>query len=761
MTHSILDAIGNTPLVEIKNLNPNPQVKILAKLEYFNPGGSIKDRAALYMIENGEKSGELTPGKTVIEATSGNTGIGLALVCSVKGYKLLLTMSESASVERQKILKARGAEILLTPGHLGTDGAIEEVYRLARENPESYFMADQFNNPANWQAHYFGTAVEIWEQTGGKISTVVATLGTSGTLMGLERRLKEYNPDIQIIGVEPYLGHKIQGLKNMKEAYRPEIFEKNRLDQIVNIDDEEAFEMTRKLAKQEGLFVGMSSGAAMVIAQKQAEKMAEGMIVVIFPDGGERYLSTPLFVVREKVGLKLFNTMGRSKESFEPLLPGKVSLYSCGPTAHARMHVGECRRFIFSDLLCRYLEYRGYDVTHIMNITDLDDKTINGSEKAGLDLSEFTAKHIDSFKKDLDILEIKPASKYPRASEHVDDMVMLAEKLVKKGCAYEKLRSLYFDISRFSDYGRLSGIDINKIKLGATVDLDEYEKDNPRDFTLLKRSRLSELKRGIFTKTDWGNVRPSWHIQCATMAMKYLGESYDIHTSSRELVFPHHENKIAIAGAVTGKPLARYWVHCDRVLVGGKKIDEQGEGPTLSDLTGMGYSGREIRYWLLSVHYRKPVVFSKERIEDAKRSLKRIDACIYALAHAKSDASPYPELDQLLYDLKHGFIRAMDDDLNISAAMASTFKIVKKVNILTLENNIDPDGALKIVDAFRNIDLVLKIFDFQDESHDPEIERLIQERDKARLEKNWDLADKIRDQLKAGGVTIKDNKLSK
>ena len=759
MTHSILDAIGNTPLVEIKNLNPNPQVKILAKLEYFNPGGSIKDRAALYMIENGEKSGELTPGKTVIEATSGNTGIGLALVCSVKGYKLLLTMSESASVERQKILKARGAEILLTPGHLGTDGAIEEVYRLARENLESYFMADQFNNPANWQAHYFGTAVEIWEQTGGKISTVVATLGTSGTLMGLERRLKEYNPDIQIIGVEPYLGHKIQGLKNMKEAYRPEIFEKNRLDQIVNIDDEEAFEMTRKLAKQEGLFVGMSSGAAMVIAQKQAEKMAEGMIVVIFPDGGERYLSTPLFVVREKVGLKLFNTMGRSKEPFEPLLPGKVSLYSCGPTAHARMHVGECRRFIFSDLLCRYLEYRGYDVTHIMNITDLDDKTINGSEKAGLDLSEFTAKHIDSFKKDLDILKIKPASKYPRASEHVDDMVMLAEKLVKKGCAYEKLRSLYFDISRFSDYGRLSGIDINKIKLGATVDLDEYEKDNPRDFTLLKRSRLSELKRGIFTKTDWGNVRPSWHIQCATMAMKYLGESYDIHTSSRELVFPHHENKIAIAGAVTGKPLARYWVHCDRVLVGGKKIDEQGEGPTLSDLTGMGYSGREIRYWLLSVHYRKPVVFSKERIEDAKRSLKRIDACIYALAHAKSDASPYPELDQLLYDLKHGFIRAMDDDLNISAAMASTFKIVKKVNILTLENNIDPDGALKIVDAFRNIDLVLKIFDFQDESHDPEIERLIQERDKARLEKNWDLADKIRDQLKAGGVTIKDQKL--
>jgi cysteinyl-tRNA synthetase len=761
MTLSILDTIGNTPLVEIKHLNPNPKVNILAKLEYFNPGGSIKDRAALFMIESGEKSGKLTPDKTVIEATSGNTGIGLALVCSIKGYKLLLTMSEFASIERQKILKARGAEILLTPGHLGTDGAIEEVYRLARKNPDLYFMADQFNNPANWQAHYFGTAVEIWKQTGGKVSAVVATLGTSGTLMGLSRRLKEYNPHIQIIGVEPYLGHKIQGLKNMKEAYRPEIFDKKRIDKIVNIDDEEAFEMTRQLAKQEGLFVGMSSGAAMVIAQKQAEKMAQGTIVVIFPDGGERYLSTPLFTVREKIGLKLFNTLGRIKEPFEPLLPGKISLYSCGPTAYARTHVGECRRFVFSDLLRRYLEYRGYDVTHIMNITDLDDKTINGSEKAGVELSEFTEKHIDSFKKDLNFLEIKPAAKYPKTSEHINDMVVLAEKLVKKGYAYEKLKSLYFDISRFSDYGRLSGIDINKIKLGATVDLDEYEKDNPRDFTLFKRSRLSELKKGIFTKTHWGNVRPSWHIQCVAMAMKYLGETYDIHTSGRELVFPHHENEIAIAGALTGKPLARYWVHCDRVLVDGKKINEQGEElTTLSDLADMGYSGREIRYWLVSVNYRKPVVFSKKRLDDAKRSLKRLDACIASLIHVKPDAAFYPELNQLLYDVKHGFVSAMDDDLNISAAMASIFKIVKKINILTIENRIDPEGALKIMDAFRNIDSVLKIFDFQDEIHDPEIEGLIKQRDKARLEKDWDLADKIRDQLKAMGIAVKDKKLS-
>ncbi|MBC8432087.1 MAG: cysteine--tRNA ligase [Desulfobacterales bacterium] len=758
MSYSILDTIGNTPLVEIKSLNPNPKVRILAKTEYFNPGGSVKDRIALSMIEAGEKSGELTPEKTVIEATSGNTGIGLAMVCGVKGYKLLLTMSEAVSVERQKILKARGAEIFLTPGHLGTDGAIEEVYNLARENPESYFMADQFNNAANWKAHYYGTAQEIWEQTDGKVTMVVATLGTSGTVMGISRRLKELNPAIRIVAVEPYLGHKIQGLKNMKEAYRPEIFDKKRLDAIINIDDEEAFEMTRRLAKEEGLFVGMSSGAAMVIACKQAETLPEGTIVVILPDGGERYLSTPLFAVREKVDLQLFNTMSRSKESFEPLHEGKVAMFSCGPTAHARLHVSECRRFVFSDLLCSYLEYRGYAVTHVMNITDLDDKTIDGSEKARLEIGEFTAKNIEGFKKDLDALGIKPAQ-YPLASQHVDDMVLLAEKLLKKGFAYEKLRSLYFDISRFPDYGKLSGIDIDKIRLGATVDLDEYEKDNPRDFTLLKRSRLSELKRGIYTKTEWGNVRPSWHIQSVAMAMKYLGESYDIHTSSRELVFPHNENEIAIAGAVTGKPLAKYWVHCDRVLVEGKKVDEHGSGLTLSDLASFGYSNRVIRCWLLSAHYRKPVTFTKKRLENAGRSLERLDTCIHTLHNVRADALPYPELDQLLYDLKHGFVSAMDDDLNISAAMASIFKIVKRINVLTLENRLDRDGALKVVDGFRNIDTVLKIFNFEDEVYDPEVQRLIKERDKARLEKNWDLADKIRDQLRGLDINVKDRRV--
>lgn len=759
MGKTILDLIGNTPLVEIRHLNPNPNVTIFAKLEYLNPGGSIKDRAALSMIAAAEKAGQLTREKTVIEATSGNTGIGLALVCAVKGYKLLLAMSESASIERQKILRARGADILLTPGHQGTDGAIEEVYRLARENPERYFVTDQYNNEANWQAHYYGTGPELWRQTEGKITTLVATMGTSGTLMGLSRRLKEYNPDIKIVGVEPYLGHKLQGLKNMKESYQPEIFEKSRLDEKPNIDDEIAFEMTRKLAREEGLFVGMSSGAAMAVACEEARQMDKGVIVAIFPDGGGLYLSTSLFATQEKVELKLFNTMSHTKEVFRPLMAGKASVYSCGPTAHAPMHVGEGRRFVFSDLLCRYLTYRGFAVRHIMNITDLDDKTILGSEKEGMELHAFTRRHIDSIKEDLRSLKIKPADKYPRASEHVDDMVFLTERLVKKGVAYEKLRSIYFDISRYKEYGSLSGVDLEKIRLGTTVDLDEYEKDNPRDFTLLKRSRLSELKRGIFVKTQWGNVRPSWHLQCAAMSTKYLGETFDIHAAGRELVFPHHENESAIVGALTGKALARYWVHCDRVLVDGKKVDDKGGTLTIRALMDQGWSGRVIRYWLLSNHYRKTLKFSKDRLAEAKRALQRLDSCIQALCGAHS-AKAYPDLDQLLYDIRSGFIDAMDDDLNISAALASVFQSIKTINKLIADDRLNIEDAQKIITAFTKIDAVLKVFNFEKKEYDPDIQELLKKREAARKKGNWALADELRRKLSEQGVVIRDGALT-
>jgi cysteinyl-tRNA synthetase len=759
MNRSILNAIGNTPLVGINKLNPNCRVQILAKLESANPGGSVKDRAALYMIESAERSGALTPEKTVVEATSGNTGIGLALVCSVKGYKLLLAMSEGVSIERQKILQARGAEILLTPNHLGTDGAIEEVYRLAREDPSAYFVVDQFNNAANWQAHYHGTAQEIWQQTDGSVTMFVAAMGTTGTLMGVSRRLKEFNPAIEIVGVEPYLGHKIQGLKNLKEAYCPGIYEKQRLDRKVNVDDEEAFATARRLAREEGLLVGMSSGAAVAAALREAQHLSKGTVVVILPDGGERYLSTPLYAVRGRDELTLFNTYRRKQDAFQPLKSGQVAVYTCGPAAHAPIHLDEMRRFVFADLLCRYLEYRGYRVRHVTSITDLDDKSISASEKSGIGLKEYTDAQINQFKQDLKALHIKPADHYPRASEHVENMIALAEKLAKKGFAYEKLRSLYFDISRLAQYGCLSGFDIRKVKLGATVDLDDYEKDNPRDFTLFKRARLSELRRGIFTPTEWGNVRPSWHIQCAAISMQYLGDTYDIHTGSRELVFPHHENEHAIAAAATGKPLANYWLHCERVRTdqgGGVEFED---GLTLSDLKGMGFSGRVIRYWLLSQHYRKPLCCSRSRLEDARRSLQRLDRCIQSLVQVRGKRA-YPELDQILYDISHGFRCALEDDLNMPAALAGLFKAVRRINVLVRKDRLDTSGAEKIIDCFGRVDSVLNVLDFADAYRDPQIRELTRQRERAREMRNWQLADQLRDQLTSMGIIVQDHKVS-
>jgi cysteinyl-tRNA synthetase len=292
---SVVEMIGETPLLPIHKLNPNPRVELWAKLEGCNPGGSIKDRIALSMIEAAEEAGQLKPGMTILEATSGNTGIGLALVSAVKGYKLLLTMSEAVSVERRKILAAYGAEFLLTPGELGTDGAIERAYDLADEHADRYLLVDQYNNPANPLAHYNGTAPEIWAQTDGRVTHLVAALGTTGTVMGCSRRLKELDPDVQVIAVEPHLGHKIQGLKSLKEAYVPGIFDKSLVDRKVNVADEDAFEMARRIAKVEGMLVGMSSGAVVFAALELSEELEEGVVVMILPDFGERYLSTDLF----------------------------------------------------------------------------------------------------------------------------------------------------------------------------------------------------------------------------------------------------------------------------------------------------------------------------------------------------------------------------------------------------------------------------------------------------------------------------------
>ena len=753
----ILGRIGGTPLVSLNRITPNKDVEILAKLESFNPGGSIKDRPALYMIEEAEKSGELTRDKIILEATSGNTGIGLALVAAVKGYRILLTMSESVSEERVKILRALGAEIQFTPARMGTDGAIEFAYKLAREEPENYWLSDQFNNEANWVAHYQGTAMEVWEQVNGELDVIVAAMGTTGTLMGLSRRLKELDPQIQVVGIEPYLGHKIQGLKNMKESYQPGIFEKNRLDRIIHIDDEEAFQTSRRLAREEGLFVGMSSGAVMAAAFLLAKEMDKGRIVAILADGGERYLSTPLFMDKKKSGLRIYNTLSRKKEEFIPIEENRATIYSCGPTLCQHIELGQCRRFLFADLLRRYLEFKKYDVTHIMNVTDIDDRTIEGAEKAGVSLKVFTEKYYNTFMEDIDCLNIKRATEYPKASEHVEEMIELAKKLLERGYAYEKFRSIYFDISRFEDYGKLSKIDLNKIKLGKTVDLDEYEKENPRDFTLLKRSTLNELKRGIFYQTQWGNIRPGWHIECPAMAIKFMGPTHDIHTSGIELIFPHHENAMAIGQAVTGQPLANYWVHNELVMVKGHSRSSD-EGPIiLRDLLDQGFAGREIRYWLLSRHYRKPITFSYSKLSAVKNTIAHIDMFVQKI-HFCRTASGTMEIDQLVYDLRHRFIESMDDDLNIAGALAALFSFIRKINIIMDQNGLSSPERQKVLKALEGVNSVLCVMDLKAPELDKDVKALIEKREQARKDKSWDLADRLRHELKGMGIEVTDTK---
>jgi cysteine synthase B len=297
----VLGLIGQTPMVRINRLNPKPRsVKIYAKLEGNNPTGSIKDRIAYRMVRQAQKEGKLTKGRTIIEPTSGNTGIGLAMIGVALGYPVEIVMSEAVSIERRQMIQAFGAKVTLTAAGKGTDGAIMRARELVRRHPERYFMPDQFSNEYNKLAHYRTTAEEIWQQTGGKVTHFVSSLGTSGTIMGVSKYLKERCPSCHVVCAEPHKGHYIQGLKNMEEAIVPAIYDKSKLDETIIVDSEDAFELSRQLARKEGLLVGMSSGAAMVATIEIAKRIERGVVVVIFPDRGEKYLSTDLFKTRAR-----------------------------------------------------------------------------------------------------------------------------------------------------------------------------------------------------------------------------------------------------------------------------------------------------------------------------------------------------------------------------------------------------------------------------------------------------------------------------
>jgi cysteinyl-tRNA synthetase len=391
-----------------------------------------------------------------------------------------------------------------------------------------------------------------------------------------------------------------------------------------------------------------------------------------------------------------------------------------------------------------------------MNFTDLDDNTITGAIEAGEELSVFTGKYIDEFKQAIEILHVEKAAGYPLASEHVGDMIEITHDLIHKGYAYEKLGSIYFDISKFKKYGRLSGIDLSKIKLGQTVDLDNYEKDNPRDFTLLKRSTLAELKKGLFYETDWGNVRPGWHIECSAMSTKYLGETIDIHTASQDLVFPHHENEIAIAEALTGKPLANYWLHSGQLLRDGRKMAADADNiVTLHEVLNKGYTGREIRFMLMGVHYRKPLLFSYKRLDAARTALKRIDEYIRKLL-CLPVGLPHPEVATYVSELENRFIEAMNDDLNISGAIGALFNFIKQTNPVVQARQLDRDQKNDVLDVLRMVNTVLDVLRLEYCPLTPEIDRLIRQRERARQLKDWTAADSVREELLRHGVSVHD-----
>ncbi len=760
----LLASVGNTPLVRLSCLNPNPRVALYAKLESKNPGGSVKDRIALSMIEAAEASGALTPGRVVLEPTSGNTGIGLALVCAVKGYRLLLVLPESVSVERRKILAAFGAEFILTPGHKGTDGAIEVAYEMAAAEPRRYFMPDQYNNPANPLAHYRGTANEVWAQTGGRLTHFVATMGTSGTLMGSARRLKELAPGVRVVGVEPGLGHKIQGLKNMKEAYVPGIYDKGRLDEKLEMGDEEAYETARELARREGLLVGMSSGAAMAGAIRTARTLAEGVVVAILPDGGERYLSTPLFTgvsladkehpVRGEVFLT--NSLTRQRERFVPLTPGKATLYTCGPTADGPVHLGVLRRVAVADLLVRVLAYRGLEVTHVMNVTDLDDRTVVRSQAAGEPLAAFTRRNEERFFADIDRLGVWRAARYPRASEHVGDMVRLTQRLVDAGVAYEKNRSVYFDLTRFPSYGKLSRVDLEKIRVGHTVDLDDYDKENPRDFVLFKRASLADWRDGLCAKTEWGHVRPGWHIECAAMATKYLGDQIDLHASSLDLMFPHHDNEIALVESLTGRRFVNTWVHCEQVYADRRKMaGDNGGAVTLADCEALGFSPRAVRLFLLGVHYRRPLHFSAEGLTQAATVVGRLDGFVRHLQGARGTADD-PAVAEACARARERFEDALLDDLKVSGGLAAIFELMRTLNPALAEGRLSAADGGRALDLLRAMNRILGVLELDHPAPDAAVDARVAERERARAAGDFARADRLRDELLAEGIAVAD-----
>ena len=460
--------------------------------------------------------------------------------------------------------------------------------------------------------------------------------------------------------------------------------------------------------------------------------------------------------------LRFHNSLTRRLEPFEPLVPGSVGLYTCGPTVYNFAHIGNFRAYAFEDVLHRTLEYAGYRLTHVMNLTDVDDKTIRNSRAAGVPLADYTKTYKDAFFEDLRTLSIAPATVYPAATDHVPEMIALIERLFEKGVAYQAAdKCVYFSVAKFAEYGKLAHLDRSGMRSGVRISNDEYAKDAVGDFALWKA--WDEADGPVKWDSPWGPGRPGWHIECSAMSMKYLGETFDLHTGGIDNLFPHHENEIAQAEAATGKEFVRTWMHCAHLRVNGEKMSKSaGNFFTLRDLLEKGYTGREIRYVLINAHYRTGLNFAFDALEDARKSLSRIDACVDRLARvAKTSSSgasasrlPRSEFSAPLAK----FTEAVNDDLNIPKAFASLFELVRTCNGM----EVAAEAASEALGVFRRMDEVLGIVFFENEKKEvevpAEVKALLDARAEARKAKNWAESDRLRDEIAALGWAVKDSR---
>ena len=455
--------------------------------------------------------------------------------------------------------------------------------------------------------------------------------------------------------------------------------------------------------------------------------------------------------------IKFYNTIDRKKVNFKPMVDGKISLYTCGPTVYNFAHIGNFRAYIFEDLLRRTLEFCDYEVLHVMNLTDIDDKTINKANLEKIPLKEFTDKYIAAFYEDVEALNILPAHHYPRATEFIDGMIGMIQDLESKGYTYTtEDGSVFFKISQYKDYGRLANLQVEDLLLGERVENDEYEKEEMRDFALWKSYKKEE--GDIFWESPWGKGRPGWHIECSVMSTHYLGNHFDIHCGGVDNIFPHHENEIAQSCCATDEKFVNYWLHNEHLLVDNQKMSKSlGNFYTIRDLIEKGYTPQSIRYTLLSTHYRQKLNFTLDKLTSSQKSINKIKELkrrVKLISDDKIEGRDFKdESSKMILD----FSNCLKNDLNISGALGEMFIWINLVFKELDANNVSFTGSLLIVETLESIDRVLGILESENNiKHDDKIADLLEKRAEARQNKDWNLADKIREEIDALGYVVED-----